>query len=130
MSAELKFTPEGGRIQISAAIDGPDIRVSVRDTGVGIAKEDQARIFEEFQQTKHGRQQAESTGLGLTLSKRFVELHGGRIWVDSEPGHGTTFSFTIPQAVVTATIASTQYQTSGRTIATGDADRPARRSSR
>ena len=101
LSNAVKFTPEGGSVQVSVSVDGSDIRVSVRDTGVGIAKDDQARIFEEFQQAKHGRQIAESTGLGLTLSKRFVELHGGRIWVESELGHGTTFFFTLPMAPVT-----------------------------
>jgi two-component system, sensor histidine kinase and response regulator len=72
--------------------------VSVADTGPGIAVEDQARIFEEFQQTEVGAQQREGTGLGLALSKRLVELHGGRIWVESEPGHGSRFVFTLPVA--------------------------------
>ena len=92
----MKFTPESGSIELSAAVEGDDVRVSVRDTGVGIAPEDQARIFEEFQQAKHGRRIEESTGLGLTLSRRFIELHGGRIWVDSVPGQGSTFSFSLP----------------------------------
>ncbi|MBI2983274.1 MAG: hypothetical protein HYY42_03700, partial [Chloroflexi bacterium] len=67
------------------------------DTGIGIAAEDQARVFEEFQQVgKDPDRSREGTGLGLTLAKRFVELHGGRIWVDSEVGKGSTFTFTIP----------------------------------
>ena len=72
--------------------------VAVADTGPGIAPEDQARIFEEFQQAELGRQRRapEGTGLGLALSKSLVELHGGRIWVESEPGKGSTFTFTIP----------------------------------
>ena len=60
--------------------------MSVSDDGPGIAPEDQERIFEEFQQAAAGKQQREGTGLGLALSKRLVELHGGRIWVESEPG--------------------------------------------
>ena len=70
--------------------------VSVADTGPGIAAEDHERIFEEFQQTEVGVRQREGTGLGLALSKRLVELHGGRIWVESEPGQGSTFVFTLP----------------------------------
>ena len=66
------------------------------DTGPGIAAEDRERIFEEFQQTDAGIEQREGTGLGLALSKRLVELHGGRIWVDSELGRGSTFVFTLP----------------------------------
>ena len=70
------------------------MRVSVADTGPGIAAEDQERIFEEFQQTEVGVRQREDGG--LALSKRLVELHGGRIWVESEPGQGSTFVFTLP----------------------------------
>jgi signal transduction histidine kinase len=93
----VKFTPDRGRIEISAWREDGEVRVSVRDTGVGINPEDQARIFDEFQQAKHvGGKPVEGTGLGLTLSRKFVELQGGRIWVDSQPGQGSTFSFTIP----------------------------------
>jgi signal transduction histidine kinase len=74
------------------------VRISVADTGPGVAPEDVERIFEVFQQTDAGAEQQEGTGLGLTLSKRFVELHGGRIWVDSEPGKGGTFVFTLPMS--------------------------------
>ena len=70
--------------------------VSVTDTGPGIAADDQERIFEEFQQTDVGVRQREGTGLGLALSKRLVELHRGRIWVESQPGHGSRFVFTLP----------------------------------
>jgi signal transduction histidine kinase len=70
--------------------------VSISDTGPGIAPEDQERIFEEFQQTEAGIEHGEGTGLGLALSKRLVELHGGRIWVESELGKGSTFVFTLP----------------------------------
>jgi signal transduction histidine kinase len=68
----------------------------VTDTGPGIAAKDHERIFEEFQQTTAGIEQREGTGLGLALSKRLVELHGGRIWVESELGRGSTFVFTLP----------------------------------
>ena len=96
LSNAVKFTPPGGRVALkSARLDGT-VRVSVTDTGPGIAAEDQERIFEEFQQTEAGAGQREGTGLGLALSKRLVELHGGRIWVDSEPGEGSAFVFTLP----------------------------------
>jgi signal transduction histidine kinase len=70
--------------------------VSVRDTGVGIAPEDQATVFEEFRQVGPDPARQEGTGLGLALCRRFVELHGGRIGVTSAPGAGSTFTFTIP----------------------------------
>ena len=73
--------------------------ISVHDTGVGIAAEDQATVFEEFRQVgRDYTKKQEGTGLGLTLTKKFVELHGGRIWLESEPGKGSTFTFTIPMA--------------------------------
>jgi len=91
----VKFTPDGGRVEVTArALDG-EARVSVRDTGVGIAPEEQAHLFEEFRQTASARGQ-EGTGLGLSLAKRFVDLHGGRIWVESALGKGSTFTFTLP----------------------------------
>ncbi len=96
LSNAVKFTPDGGSIQLSANADETEVRISVRDSGAGIAPEDQGRIFEEFQQAKHGRRMAESTGLGLTLAKRLVELHGGRLWVESVLGSGSTFFFTLP----------------------------------
>ena len=74
------------------------MQISVTDTGVGISPEDQERIFEEFQQSRAAPSSvnAEGTGLGLTLARRFVELHGGRIWVESELGKGSTFAFELP----------------------------------
>ncbi len=95
LSNAVKFTPDGGRVEVSVAAENGDVRVLVRDTGIGIAPDDQARIFEEFQQVGRERSR-EGTGLGLTLTKRFVELHGGRIWVESEPGKGSAFGFTLP----------------------------------
>jgi signal transduction histidine kinase len=92
----VKFTPPGGSVDVGATRVNGEVRVSVADTGPGIAPDDQARIFEEFQQAAAGREQREGTGLGLALSKRLVELHGGRIWVESEPGKGSTFLFTLP----------------------------------
>ena len=96
LSNAVKFTPAGGSIAVaSARVDG-QVRVSVADTGPGVAPDDQERIFEEFQQTEVGHRQREGTGLGLALSRRLVELHGGRIWVESEPGLGSRFVFTLP----------------------------------
>jgi two-component system, NtrC family, sensor kinase len=97
LSNAVKFTPEGGRVTLTAAVADGAVAIAVSDTGVGIAPEDQAAIFEEFRQV--GRDDArkqEGTGLGLTLAKKFVELHGGRIWVESQVGQGSTFSFTLP----------------------------------
>jgi signal transduction histidine kinase len=96
LSNAVKFTPAGGAVDVNAAQFNGEVRVSVADTGPGIAYEDCERIFEEFQQTEAGIKQREGTGLGLALSKRLVELHGGRIWVESEPGKGSTFVFTLP----------------------------------
>jgi signal transduction histidine kinase len=96
LSNAVKFTPEGGSVTVGSERAGGEVRVSVADTGIGIAKEDQQRIFDEFQQTEAGARQREGTGLGLALSKVLVELHGGRIWVESEVGRGSTFVFTLP----------------------------------
>jgi signal transduction histidine kinase len=96
LSNAVKFTPEGGEVVVATASRDHEVLISVTDTGPGIRVEDHERIFEEFQQTDVGVQQREGTGLGLALSKRLVELHGGRIWVESEPGHGSRFVFTLP----------------------------------
>jgi signal transduction histidine kinase len=96
LSNAIKFTSEGGRIEVRAVpVDG-SVEVTVSDTGVGIAPEDQEAVFEEFRQVGTAAKKVEGTGLGLTLCRKFVELHGGRIWVKSEVGVGSTFSFTIP----------------------------------
>jgi signal transduction histidine kinase len=79
-----------------ATVDDGMVEVSVADTGVGIAPEDQEAVFEEFRQVGTADKKVEGTGLGLALSRKFIELHGGRIWVESELGHGSTFTFTLP----------------------------------
>jgi signal transduction histidine kinase len=96
LSNAVKFTPTGGEVDVSATRVNGGVRVSVADTGPGIAPGDHERVFEEFQQTDAGLEQHEGTGLGLALSKRLVELHGGRIWLESELGKGSTFVFTLP----------------------------------
>jgi signal transduction histidine kinase len=96
LSNALKFTPEGGRIDVRAAMTDGMAEISVADTGVGIAPEDQEAIFEEFRQVGTADKKVEGTGLGLALSRKFIELHGGRIWVKSQLGEGTTFTFTLP----------------------------------
>jgi len=82
--------------EVGAAPKDGLVEVSVSDTGVGIAPEDQEKVFEEFRQVGTAAKKVESTGLGLTLCRKFVELHGGRIWVKSREGVGSTFTFTIP----------------------------------
>jgi signal transduction histidine kinase len=96
LSNAIKFTPEGGRIEVGAVPKDGSVEVSVSDTGIGIAPEDQEKVFEEFRQVGTAEKKAEGTGLGLTLCRKFIELHGGRIWVKSELGVGSTFTFTIP----------------------------------
>ncbi|HME61517.1 MAG TPA: GAF domain-containing protein, partial [Candidatus Binatia bacterium] len=97
LSNAVKFTPEGGRITINARLTNGSVEISVSDNGVGIAPEDQPKIFEEFRQVGSDyARKSEGTGLGLTLAKRFVELHGGKIWVESQVGKGSTFIFTLP----------------------------------
>jgi signal transduction histidine kinase len=96
LSNAIKFTPEGGRIEVAAVPKDGSVEVSVSDTGVGIAPEDQQAVFEEFRQVGTAEKKAEGTGLGLTLCRKFIELHGGRIWVKSQVGVGSTFTFTIP----------------------------------
>ena len=97
LSNAVKFTPDGGKVDVFAGkVDGK-VEIAVRDTGIGIAPEDQAAVFEEFKQVgRDARRKAEGTGLGLALTKRFVELHGGEIRLQSEPGKGSTFTITLP----------------------------------
>ena len=96
LSNAVKFTPAGGAVDVSAARVNGEVRIAVADTGPGIAAGDHDRIFDEFQQAEAGMEQREGTGLGLALSKRLVELHGGRLWLESELGKGSTFVFTLP----------------------------------
>jgi signal transduction histidine kinase len=97
LSNAVKFTPEGGRITVRAAPADGVVEISVSDTGIGIAPEDQEAVFQEFRQvgTDYARKR-EGTGLGLALARRFVDLHGGRIWVKSRLGEGSTFTFNLP----------------------------------
>ncbi len=96
LSNAIKFTPEGGRIDVAAVPNGGSVEVSVRDTGVGIAPEDHEAVFEEFRQVGASAAKQEGTGLGLALARKFIELHGGKIWVKSQVGVGSTFTFTLP----------------------------------
>jgi signal transduction histidine kinase len=96
LSNAVKFTPEGGRISLKASRRDGAVEISVTDTGIGIAPEDQVAVFEEFRQVGSDEtRKQEGTGLGLTLAKKFVELHGGQIWVESQLGRGSTFTFTL-----------------------------------
>jgi GAF domain-containing protein len=97
LSNAVKFTGDGGRVDVTARREDGNAVIAVHDTGIGIASEDQAAVFEEFRQVgRDYTRKQEGTGLGLALTKKFVELHGGRIWVESEPGKGATFTFTLP----------------------------------
>jgi signal transduction histidine kinase len=96
LSNAIKFTPEGGRVDVHATARGELAEVSVIDTGIGIAPEDQEAVFEEFRQVGSAAKKVEGTGLGLALSRKFVELHGGRLSVKSRVGAGSTFTFTLP----------------------------------
>jgi signal transduction histidine kinase len=98
LSNAVKFTPEGGQVAVRASRADGSVEISVSDTGIGIAAEDREAIFEEFRQvgSDYARKR-EGTGLGLALARRFVELHGGRLWVKSEVGKGSTFTFSLPE---------------------------------
>ena len=101
LSNAIKFTPDGGRITLAASAENGDdeAEIAVTDTGIGIAAEDQAKLFKEFSQLDaSASRKYEGTGLGLALSRRLVEMQGGEIGVESEVGKGSTFWFTLPQA--------------------------------
>ena len=97
LSNAVKFTPDGGSVELRAWREPTRVVVAVRDTGIGIAPEDQEAVFEEFRQVGSDyTKKQEGTGLGLALARRFVELHGGRLTLESVPGHGSTFTFDLP----------------------------------
>ena len=97
LSNAVKFTPDGGQVTVQARVQGGELVVSVIDTGIGIAPEDQAVVFDEFRQVgRHYTNKHEGTGLGLALTRRFVALHGGQLTLHSELGRGSTFTFTLP----------------------------------
>jgi signal transduction histidine kinase len=97
LSNAVKFTPEGGRVDVRASRRNGAVEIAVADTGIGIAPEDHTAVFEEFRQLgRDYTKKAEGTGLGLALTRKFVELHGGSIRLESEPGGGSTFTFTLP----------------------------------
>jgi signal transduction histidine kinase len=100
LSNAVKFTPDGGRVDVATKLDADAVEISIKDTGVGIAPEGQASLFEEFKQLgKDSSRKAEGTGLGLALTKRLVELHGGEIRVESAVGRGSTFRVMLPSPV-------------------------------
>ena len=97
LSNAVKFTPEGGQITVAARTVNDMVEVSVTDSGIGIAPEDCEAVFEEFRQVgQDAERKAQGTGLGLALTKKFIELHGGRVWLTSTLGKGSTFFFTLP----------------------------------
>jgi signal transduction histidine kinase/CheY-like chemotaxis protein len=100
LSNAVKFTPDGGTVQVRASRHDDELWVTVTDTGVGVPSQDRERIFESFQQGGRGVAREEGTGLGLTLTRRIVELFGGRLWLESEVGVGSTFGFALPRAFV------------------------------
>ena len=110
----VKFTPDGGTVTIGARTDGAEVTLAVTDTGIGIAPEDRARIFESFQQGTRAARRQEGTGLGLTLSRRIVDLHSGRMWLDSEVGVGSTFGFAVPAAPATFPVRTSVGRSTGR----------------
>jgi PAS domain S-box-containing protein len=97
LSNAIKFTPRGGLVGLGAEVDGGQVKVTCRDTGVGIRSEDMPRLFREFEQIEPASgEKPEGTGLGLALSRRLIELHGGVMWAESQLGKGSTFTFTLP----------------------------------
>jgi two-component system phosphate regulon sensor histidine kinase PhoR len=94
----VKFSPDGGEVRIGVRHAGEEAVASVEDHGIGIAKADRTRVFERFYKADRARVRGGGTGLGLSIARHVVAAHGGRIWVDSEEGRGSTFSFAIPLA--------------------------------
>jgi signal transduction histidine kinase len=98
MTNATKFTPEGGSITLKARKQDTGLVISVQDNGIGISKDEQSSLFKPYSRLSADRQRHPGLGLGLALAKQVVELHGGKIWVESEPGTGSTFSFSLPLA--------------------------------
>jgi signal transduction histidine kinase len=94
----VKFTPKGGTITVGATPSGGEVQLWVRDTGVGIEPSAAAHVFDRFWQKKEDAPRG--TGLGLFIVKGIIESHGGRVWVESKPGEGSTFRFTLPIAQI------------------------------
>jgi signal transduction histidine kinase len=110
----VKFTPAGGRISVRAFTRGNELVTEVQDTGVGIPGDQRAHIFEKFTQADMSMtRQAGGTGLGLPITRNLIEAHGGRIGVDSEPGEGSTFWFTLPMPPVPAAELAGERQSLG-----------------
>jgi signal transduction histidine kinase len=100
LSNAHKYTPEGGHIDLSVEVVGPVACMAVTDTGIGLSTEEQAQIFTRFYRAHNAATEvASGTGLGLAITRSLVEMQGGEIQVSSEPGHGSTFRFTLPLAV-------------------------------
>ncbi|MQC47877.1 MAG: HAMP domain-containing protein [Chloroflexi bacterium] len=97
LSNAVKYTPPGGRIEAGLDTADEQIRIWVRDSGIGIPEEEQERLFEKFYRTSSGRRITGGTGLGLSIARSLVEMHGGRIWCDSDGETGSTFAFTLPR---------------------------------
>jgi signal transduction histidine kinase len=119
----VKFTGDGGSVLVRAVRVGAEVQITVSDTGIGVPEEDRVRIFESFQQGGRGSSREEGTGLGLTLSRRIVELLGGRMWLESEVGKGSTFGFAIPTREPASSSPDSDTEPHGRVVVIED-DRP------
>src|SRR6185369_16105920 len=113
LSNAIKFTPERGLISVSAVRAGDEVAICVADTGVGIAPEDHARVFEEFQQVGDAAQRKAGTGLGLALTRRLAEAHGGSVSLESRLGEGSRFTVHLPAAALDAPAPTSPAPTSG-----------------
>jgi signal transduction histidine kinase/ActR/RegA family two-component response regulator len=120
----VKFTGDGGSVVVRAVRDGSEIQITVTDTGIGVPEADRERIFESFQQGGRGSSREEGTGLGLTLSRRIVELLGGHMWLESEVGKGSTFGVAIPSGERDRSVPSTGDSGSTRQVVVVEDDRP------
>lgn len=123
VSNAVKFTPDGGRVSVRAYREGADLVVTVTDTGIGVPPEDQERIFDSFQQGGRGPAKEEGTGLGLTLCRRIVGLFGGRMWLESAVGQGSTFGFAIPVSTCRVETVNAEQQGEFAVVVLVDDDR-------